>query len=93
RLAQMSDGEALELLGSELIELFPSMKSKILESSIKHWEHAISPWRVGRLDLIRDLQTPTGNIHYLGDYTISAGLESAILSANRVLKELEEGKP
>ena len=88
RLSSMSDGEALEQMGSELVELFPKLRGNIVESSVKHWEHAISPWRVGRIDLVRDLQAPTGNIHYLGDWTVSGGLDAAIYSAYRVLDEL-----
>ncbi len=88
RLSSMSDGEALEQMGAELVELFPKLKGNIVESYVRHWPHAISPWRVGRIDLVRDLQAPTGNIHYLGDWTVSGGLDAAIYSADRVLAEL-----
>ena len=87
-LQQMSDGEGLEILAGELISTFPSMKGKIVTSSIKHWLHAISPWRLGRLEIAEDIKAPTGRIHYCGDYTVSGGLEAAVLSAQRVLDEL-----
>ena len=87
-LQQMSDGEGLEILADELVSTFPSMKGKIVTSSIKHWVHAISPWRLGRLEIAEDIKAPTGRIHYCGDYTVSGGLEAAVLSAQRVLDEL-----
>ena len=88
-LQQMSDGEALEVLTEELIDAFPEVAGKIVETSIKHWPHAISPWRMGRLEIAEKIKQPTGRIHYCGDYTVSGGLEAAILSAYRVLQELE----
>ena len=89
-LQQMSDGEALEVLTEELISAFPRIAGKIVQTSIKHWPHAISPWRVGRLEIAEQIKQPTGRIHYCGDYTVSGGLEAAVLSAQRVLRELQK---
>ena len=89
-LQQMSDGEALEVLTEELISAFPDIAGKIVETSIKHWPHAISPWRIGRLEIAERIKQPTGRIHYCGDYTVSGGLEAAVLSAQRVLRELQQ---
>ncbi len=89
-LQQMSDGEALEVLTEELVSAFPAIAGKIVETSIKHWPHAISPWRIGRLEIAERIKQPTGRIHYCGDYTVSGGLEAAVLSAQRVLRELEQ---
>lgn len=89
-LQQMSDGEAIEVLTEELLSAFPDIAGKIVQTSIKHWPHAISPWRVGRLEIAERIKQPTGRIHYCGDYTVSGGLEAAILSAYRVLKEMEK---
>ena len=89
-LQQMSDGEAIEVLTEDLISAFPDIAGKIVETSIKHWPHAISPWRIGRLEIAERIKQPTGRIHYCGDYTVSGGLEAAILSAQRVLRELEQ---
>ena len=89
-LQQMSDGEAIEVLTEDLISAFPDIAGKIVETSIKHWPHAISPWRIGRLEIAERIKQPTGRIHYCGDYTVSGGLEAAVLSAQRVLRELEQ---
>ncbi len=89
-LQQMSDGEALEVLTEELISAFPAIAGKIVETSIKHWPHAISPWRIGRLEIAERIKEPTGRIHYCGDYTVSGGLEAAVLSAQRVLREIQK---
>ena len=89
-LQKMSDGEALEVLTEDLISAFPNIAGKIVETSIKHWPHAISPWRIGRLEIAERIKQPTGRIHYCGDYTVSGGLEAAVLSAQRVLRELEQ---
>ena len=89
-LQQMSDGEALEVLTEELVSAFPDIAGKIVETSIKHWPHAISPWRIGRLEIAERIKQPTGRIHYCGDYTVSGGLEAAVLSAQRVLRELQQ---
>jgi len=87
-LQQMSDGEALEILSDELISTIPAIKGKIVDSSIKHWPNAGSPWRIGRLEIADKIKQPTGRIHYCGDYTVMTGLEAAVLSAQRVLGEL-----
>jgi oxygen-dependent protoporphyrinogen oxidase len=89
-LQQMSDSEALEVLTEELVSTLPQLTGKIVTSAIKHWPHAIIPWRVGRLKIVEVLQAPTGNIHYCGDWTINSGLEAAVISAYRVLDELKE---
>lgn len=89
-LQQMSDGEALEVLTEDLISAFPDIAGKIIQTSIKHWPHAISPWRIGRLEIAERIKQPTGRIHYCGDYTVSGGLEAAVLSAYRVLDELQK---
>ncbi len=89
-LQRMSDGEALEVLTEELVSAFPAIAGKIVETSIKHWEHAISPWRIGRLEIAERIKQPTGRIHYCGDYTVSGGLEAAVLSAYRVLGEMQQ---
>jgi oxygen-dependent protoporphyrinogen oxidase len=89
-LQQMSDGEALEVLTEDLISAFPDIAGKIIQTSIKHWPYAISPWRIGRLEIAERIKQPTGRIHYCGDYTVSGGLEAAILSAYRVLDELQK---
>ncbi len=89
-LQQMSDGEALEVLSEDLMDIFPNIKGKIITGSIKHWELAMPPWRVGRLEIADAIMAPTGRIHYCGDYTLSSGLESSVLSAHRVLDELNK---
>ena len=95
-LRQMSDGEAMEVLSEELMDIFPNIKGKIITGSIKHWDHAIPAWRPGHLEMVEALMAPTGRVHYCGDYTLNSGLESSVLSAHRVLEELEkepEGQP
>jgi protoporphyrinogen oxidase len=89
-LQQMSDGEAMEVLSDELTAVLPDIKGKIITGSIKHWEHGIPAWRLGRLDMAEAITAPTGRIHYCGDYTVNSGLEAAVLSAHRVLDELGE---
>ncbi len=88
-LMKRSDGEALEMLTEDLLSTFPGMKGKIIASAIKHWEYALVPWRAGRLEATSAVQASTGDIHYCGDYTISAGLEAAVLSAYQVVEELQ----
>ena len=90
KLKHMPDEEALEVFANDLESIFPGIKGKIIESSIKHWDYADPPWRIGRLELTPSIQDSTGNIHYCGDYTITKGLESAIGSAYYVLDLLEE---
>jgi oxygen-dependent protoporphyrinogen oxidase len=87
-LQKMSDDEALDAFEKDLFEIFPSARGLVLDRAIKHWPHAICPWRVGRLELIDDIRAPHDNIHYCGDYTENSGLESAVLSAKRVISEL-----
>lgn len=87
-LQKMSDDEALDEFEKDLFEIFPSARGRILDRALKHWPHAICPWRVGRLDQIDDIRAPHDNIHYCGDYTENSGLESAVLSAKRVVSEL-----
>jgi hypothetical protein len=72
-----------------LFELFPETRGHVLERAIKHWQHAICPWKVGRLEWIDRIRAPHDGIHYCGDYTENSGLESAVLSALRVVSELE----
>jgi len=90
-LQKMSDNEALDTFEKDLLEIFPSARNLILDRSLKHWTHAICPWRVGRLELIDEIRAPHDNIHYCGDYTENSGLESAVLSAKRVVSELAAG--
>jgi protoporphyrinogen oxidase len=90
-LQQMSDDEALDIFEKDLYDIFPSVRGKVLDRAIKHWPYAICPWRVGRLDLIDDIRAPHDNIHYCGDYTENSGLESAVISALRVISELATG--
>jgi monoamine oxidase len=90
-LQKMSDDEALDAFEKDLFDIFPSARGLVLDRALKHWPHAICPWRVGRLDLIDDIRAPHDNIHYCGDYTENSGLESAVLSAKRVVSELTKG--
>ena len=87
-LQKMSDDEALDAFERDLFDIFPSARGLVLDRALKHWPHAICPWRVGRLDLIDDIRAPHDNIHYCGDYTENSGLESAVLSAKRVVSEV-----
>ncbi|MFQ5873413.1 MAG: flavin monoamine oxidase family protein [Dehalococcoidia bacterium] len=89
-LMNRSDGEALEMLTDDLISTFPNMKGKMKASAIKHWEYALVPWRPGRLEVTSAIQAPTGNIHYCGDYTVSAGMEAAVLSAYRAVESIQK---
>lgn len=90
-LQKMPDDEALDAFEQDLLDIFPSARGHVLDRALKHWPHAICPWRVGRLDLIDDIRVPHDNIHYCGDYTENSGLESAVLSAQRVVRELANG--
>lgn len=90
-LQEMSDDEALDTFEKDLFDIFPAARGHVLDRALKHWPHAICPWRVGRLDLIDDIRAPHDNIHYCGDYTVNSGLESAVLSARRVVRELASG--
>ena len=87
-LQKMSDDDALDEFEKDLFEIFPSARGRVLDRALKHWPHAICPWRVGRLNQINDIRAPHDNIHYCGDYTENSGLESAVLSAKRVVSEL-----
>jgi len=91
-LQKMSDNEALDVFENDLFDIFPSARGLVLDRALKHWPYAICPWRVGRLDLIDDIRAPHDNIHYCGDYTENSGLESAVLSARRVVSELVIGQ-
>jgi protoporphyrinogen oxidase len=87
-LQKMSDDEALDAFEKDLVDIFPTARGRVLDRALKHWPYAICPWRVGRLDLIDDIRAPHDNVHYCGDYTENFGLESAVLSAKRVVSEL-----
>ena len=87
-LQKMSDDEALDAFEKDLVDIFPTARGRVLDRALKHWPYAICPWRVGRLDLIDDIRAPHDNVHYCGDYTENSGLESAVLSAKRVVSEL-----
>jgi protoporphyrinogen oxidase len=87
-LQKMPDAEALDEFEKDLFEIFPAARGRVLDRALKHWPHAICPWRVGRLDQIDDIRAPHDSIHYCGDYTENSGLESAVLSAKRVVSEL-----
>lgn len=91
-LQKMSDDEALNVLEEDLFDIFPATSGHVLERAVKHWSHAICPWKVGRLEIIDDVRAPHNNIHYCGDYTENSGLESAVLSAMRVISELDGTK-
>ena len=91
-LQQMPDDEALKVFENDLFHIFPATRRLVLERSLKHWPYAICPWRIGRLDAIDDIRAPHNNIHYCGDYTENSGLESAVLSALRVVSELSNGQ-
>ena len=90
-LHKMSDDEALDAFEKDMWDIFPSTRGRVLDRALKHWTHAICLWRVGRLNLIDDIRAPHDNIHYCGDYTENSGLESAVLSAKRVISELVDG--
>ncbi len=90
-LQKMSDDEALDAFENDLFDIFPTARGRVLDRAIKHWPYAACPWRVGRLDIIDDIRASHDNIHYCGDYTENSGLESAVLSANRVVSELAAG--
>jgi protoporphyrinogen oxidase len=90
-LRKMPDIDALDAFEKDLCEIFPSVRGHVIERALKHWPYAICPWKVGRLNLIDDIRAPHDNIHYCGDYTENSGLESAVLSAIRVVSELTDG--
>lgn len=89
-LQKLPDDEALDILERDLVDIFPLTQGRTLERSIKHWPHAICPWRVGRLSLIDDIRATHDNIHYCGDYTENSGLEPSVLSAQRVISEIAD---
>jgi monoamine oxidase len=92
KLQEMPDDESLAIFEEELVDVFPEVRGRVLERAVKHWPHAICPWRVGRLELIDEIRAPYDNIHFCGDYTENSGLESAALSAMRVVTELGGGQ-
>lgn len=87
-LQKLPGDEALDILERDMVDIFPSTRGRTLERSIKHWPYAICPWRVGRLSIINVIRAPHDNIHYCGDYTENSGLESAAISAVRVVAEI-----
>jgi monoamine oxidase len=91
RLQKLSDGEALESLMEDLYGVLPDTRGHVLTGALKHWEHGGSPWLVGRLAHVPNIQAPTDNIHYAGDYTAGSGMDAAVHSASRVLTELGRG--
>jgi oxygen-dependent protoporphyrinogen oxidase len=88
-LMQLPAEEGLGLLGDELTSIFPAIAGKIVSGAIRHWKYADHPWRVGRAELTPAIQAPTGDVHYCGDYTISRGLDAAVQSGERVIRELD----
>ena len=91
RLSKLSDGESLESLMEDLYAVLPDTRGHVITGALKHWEHGGSPWLVGRLAHVPNIQAPTDNIHYAGDYTAGSGMDAAVHSASRVLTELGHG--
>ena len=91
RLSKLSDGESLESLMEDLYAVLPNTRGHVITGALKHWEHGGSPWLVGRLAHVPNIQAPTDNIHYAGDYTAGSGMDAAVHSASRVLTELGHG--
>ncbi len=91
RLQKLSDGEALESLMESMYEVLPDTRGRVITGALKHWEHGGSPWLVGRLPNVPNIQAPTANIHFAGDYTAGSGMDAAVHSASRVLTELGRG--
>ena len=59
RLSKLSDGEALESLMEELYAILPDTRGHVITGELKHWEHGGSPWLVGRLAHVPNIQAPT----------------------------------
>ena len=91
RLSKLSDGESLESLMEDLYAVLPDTRGHVITGALKYWEHGGSPWLVGRLAHVPNIQAPTDNIHYAGDYTAGSGMDAAVHSASRVLTELGHG--
>ncbi len=91
RLQKLSDGEALESLMEDLYAVLPDTRGHVITGALKHWQYGGSPWLVGRLAHVPNIQAPAENIHFAGDYTAGSGMDAAVHSASRVLTELGHG--
>ena len=91
RLQKLSDGEALESLMEDLYAVLPDTRGHVITGALKHWQYGGSPWLVGRLAHVPNIQAPDENIHFAGDYTAGSGMDAAVHSASRVLTELGRG--
>ena len=91
RLQMLSEGEGLESLMESMYAVLPDTRGHVVTGALKHWQHGGSPWLVGRVAHVPNIQAPTDNIHFAGDYTAGSGMDAAVHSASRVLTELGRG--
>ena len=87
-----SDGEVAETLIDDLVAMLPQIKGKVLESDVAHWYHAAPLWKPGHDAIYSNLQAPTGRIHYCGDYTGPGFMNGSVLTAYRVVEEIEKAQ-
>jgi len=79
-----------ETLIDDLVAMLPQIKGKVVESDVAHWYHAAPLWKPGHDAIYSNLQAPTGRIHYCGDYTGPGFMNGSVLTAYRVVEEIEK---
>lgn len=89
QIMEQTDSDAEQTLADHLIDMFPALRGKIVESAVTHWQHAIPLWKPGYAENYHDLQACSARIHHCGDYTSPGFMNGAVLSAERVSSELE----
>ncbi|MGI9303952.1 MAG: flavin monoamine oxidase family protein [Gammaproteobacteria bacterium] len=88
-LMQRPDDEVAGILMNELVSLFPGVEGTVVQADVAHWLHAAPLWKPGHTEIYRQLQVPTGKIHYCGDYTSPGFMNGAVLSGYRVVDEID----
>jgi len=91
RLSKLEDAEVYKVALGELEKFWPGISKAFIDGINNHWPYAVPLFGPGYLTKLQpELRKPHGRVFFAGDYTEQPGLDGAVYSAIRAVKQLTE---
>ena len=74
-----------------LIDRFPQFENRVARVGFARWRHALPHYSPGRMGHQAALETSVDDIHFCGDYVLTANMDGAVRSADLAAQRVLEG--
>ena len=74
-----------------LIDRFPQFENRVARVGFARWRHALPHYSPGRMGHQAALETSVDDVHFCGDYVLTANMDGAVRSADLAAQRVLEG--